>query len=74
MLDAFRAELAEAGPESVESLSRFTYHLDDAARDQMTNRIHAILDEYAASDDERLNAGHPQLGGLFALHRTQPDR
>ncbi len=74
MFDAFRAELAEAGPDSVETLSRFTYHLDDAARDEMMGRIQAILDEYVATDDERRNAGHPQLGGLFALHRAEPDR
>ncbi len=70
MLDAFRAELAEAGPESIESLSRFTYHLNDAARTEMMARIQEVLDEYVATDDERRNAGHPQFGGLFALHRA----
>ncbi|WP_040492416.1 ArsR/SmtB family transcription factor [Ilumatobacter nonamiensis] len=69
MLDAFRAELAEAGGASVESWSRFTYHLDAAALDDMARRIQAILDEYVASDGERRRAGHPQYGGIFALHR-----
>ncbi len=73
MLDAFRAELAETGPESVETLSRFTYHLDDAARTEMTDRIQAILDDYVATDDERRAAGHPQLGGLFVMHRSRSD-
>jgi DNA-binding transcriptional ArsR family regulator len=70
MLDAFRAEFAEAGPDSVESLSRFVLHLDDAAREEMAGRIRAILDEYTTTDDERRAAGQPRLGGLFALHRT----
>lgn len=69
MFDAFRAELAEAGPESVETSSRFVLHLDDAARDEMMQRIQTILDDYTASDDERRAQDHPRLGGLFVLHR-----
>lgn len=69
MLDAFRAELAEAGPESVESSSRFVLHLDDAARAEMMGRIQAILDEYEASDEERRTEHQPRLGGLFVLHQ-----
>lgn len=69
MLEAFRAELAEAGPESVESSSRFVLHLDAAARDEMMDRIQAILDEYAASDDDRKIENQPRLGGLFILHQ-----
>lgn len=72
MFDAFRAELADAGPDSIETLSRFVYHLDDATRDDMTQRIQDILDEYAATDYERRTSGHPRLGGLFTLHRI-PD-
>lgn len=68
MIDAFRAELTEAGPESVESSSRFVLHLDDAGRDEMMQRIQAILDEYEATDDERRIQDQPRLGGLFVLH------
>lgn len=69
MLDAFSAEFAEAGPESVESSSRFSLHLDADAREEMLDRIISILDEYQATDDERRRSGQPQLGGLFVLHR-----
>lgn len=69
MLDAFSAEFAQAGLESVESASRFSLHLDTDARREMLDRIIAILDEYQASDDERRRSGQPQLGGLFVLHR-----
>ena len=69
MIDAFRAELTEAGPESVESSSRFVLHLDDAARAEMMERIQAILDEYEASDEKRRAARQPRLGGLFILHQ-----
>jgi DNA-binding transcriptional ArsR family regulator len=69
MVDAFRAELTEAGPESVESSSRFVLHLDRAGREEMMERIQEILDEYAATDDERRAEDQPRLGGLFVLHR-----
>jgi hypothetical protein len=69
MVDAFRAELTEAGPESVESSSRFVLHLDRAGREGMMERIQEILDEYAATDDERRAEDQPRLGGLFVLHR-----
>lgn len=69
MLEAFTAEVAEAGPESVESSSRFVLHLDESAREEMMQRIQDILDEYEANDEERSNSGHPRLGGLFVLHR-----
>lgn len=74
MIDAFRAELTEAGPESVESSSRFVLHLDEAVRNEMVQRIHEILDEYEATDGERRIENQPCLGGLFVLHQlTHPD-
>lgn len=74
MLDAFRAELTEAGPESVESSSRFVLHLDEAARNEMLQRIQEILDEYEATDDERRIEDQPRFGGLFVLHQlAHPD-
>lgn len=69
MFDAFRAELAESGPDSVETMSRFMYHLDDPTFVEMTERIQEVLDEYATTDEERREAGHQQFGGIFALHR-----
>ena len=69
MLEAFGAELAEGGPESVASSSRFVLHLDEEARTELMERIQSILDEYAANDGQRRSAGQPRLGGLFVLHR-----
>lgn len=69
MVDAFRAELTEAGPESVESSSRFVLHLDHASREEMMDRIQEVLDDYASTDDGRRTQNQPRLGGLFVLHR-----
>jgi DNA-binding transcriptional ArsR family regulator len=69
MVDAFRAELDEAGPGSVESSSRFVLHLERADREEMMERIQEILDEYASTDDRRRAEKQPRLGGLFILHR-----
>lgn len=69
MLDAFRAELAEAGPTSVESSSRFVLHLDDAERGEMMQRIQDIIDEYASTDDARQSGGADRFGGIFMVHR-----
>ncbi len=69
MFDAFRAELGEAGPESVEASSRFVLHLDDPEREELLRRIQEILDEYEATDDQRRTGSHDRLGGLFVLHR-----
>ena len=68
MVDAFRAELTEAGPESIKSSSRFVLHLDDATRDELLERIQALLDEYEATDDERRAEHQPRFGGLFVIH------
>lgn len=70
MLDAFSAELTEAGVDSVASSARFVFHLDDAARSEMQERIGAILDEYEATDEERRKANQPRFGGLFVLHHV----
>ena len=69
MLEAFETELAEAGPESVEMSSRFAFHLNDAERVEITQRIQAVLDEYELTDAERKRRNHPRVGGLFVLHR-----
>lgn len=69
MVDAFRAELAEAGPKSIRSSSRFVLHLDDRIREEMLERIQALLDEYEATDDERRAERQPRFGGLFVIHQ-----
>jgi DNA-binding transcriptional ArsR family regulator len=69
MVDAFHAEFTEAGPESVESSSRFVLHLDQTSREEMMERIQEILDQYTATDAERRAQNQPRVGGLFILHR-----
>lgn len=72
MLDAFLEEFAEAGPTSVAFLSRFSLHLTDEEREEMTGRVQAILDEYVGNDDVRRDAGSPPVSGMAILHRTRP--
>lgn len=70
-IQAFEQELREAGPESVRTFSRFTLHLSHEQVRELDHRIVALLDEYVATDHERL--GRPALGGIFVLHQlAQP--
>ncbi len=66
-LQAFQEELAEAGPSFVPTLSRFTLHLSPEEAAELDRRVLALLDEYVATDHERLD--RPAFGGLFVLHR-----
>jgi len=66
-IQAFQEELAEAGPESVEKMSRMVLHLSPDEAEALATRLVAIFDEYAASDHERLD--RPAHGGIFVLHR-----
>ena len=65
---AFTAELDEAGPESVRTYARFALHLSDEEVAELDRRILAVLDEYMATDDQRLD--RPVYGGAFVLHRA----
>ncbi len=66
-IQAFQEELREAGPESVEKISRLVLHLSPAEAEELATRLVAIFDEYAGSDHERLD--RPAHGGIFVLHR-----
>ena len=66
-LEAFQAELSEAGPESVQAFERFTLHLSPEELEEFDRRILAVLDEYIESDDQRLD--RPALGGMLIMHR-----
>ncbi len=66
-LEAFRAELAETGPASIATMSRFVLRLSADDLEGLTERIQAVLDEYAATDASR--SGQPAHGGMFVLHR-----
>lgn len=65
--EAFREELAESGPDSVQTFSRFTLRLNPDETAELDRRIVAILDEYVESEGERQD--RPALGGMFMLHR-----
>jgi DNA-binding transcriptional ArsR family regulator len=75
-IEAFQAELREAGPGSVRTFARFMLHLSEAEVRELDRRLLAVLDEYIQSDHQRLD--RPALGGLVVLHqladpaRTQP--
>jgi DNA-binding transcriptional ArsR family regulator len=65
--DAFREELEEAGPDSVQTFSRFTLRLSPEEVAELDEKIVALLDEYIATDD--LRKDRPVLGGIFMMHR-----
>lgn len=66
-IEAFQEELAEAGPASIDKMSRFVLRLSPEDAEDLGGRILAILDEYVESDDAR--DGRPAYGGIFVLHR-----
>jgi DNA-binding transcriptional ArsR family regulator len=65
--EAFREEVAESGPDSVQTFSRFTLRLNPDEVAELDRRIVAVLDEYVETDGERQD--RPVLGGMFMLHR-----
>ncbi|GAA4417157.1 hypothetical protein GCM10023148_14960 [Actinokineospora soli] len=66
-IEALQEELRAAGPESVRTFTRFALHLspDDAAA--LDQRIRDLLDEYTATDHERVD--QPAYGGVIVVHR-----
>lgn len=69
-VEAFREELAEAGPDALTSLSRFVLHLSEQDAEDLITRIGAVLNDYTRSDRQRSDL--PAYGGIFVLHRS-PD-
>lgn len=67
LMEAFQAEMAESGTESMHQYARFALHLSDEEAQDLERRIIAILDEYVATDGQRRD--RPVYGGLFLLHR-----
>jgi len=71
MLEAFQAELDEAGPGAASGFNRLALTLNKASREELESRVLAILDEFVtrAPDPD----GEP-YGLLFAMHRRRsPD-
>jgi DNA-binding transcriptional ArsR family regulator len=68
MLDAFQAELDEAGPGAASSFNRLALTLDKASRQELESRVLAILDEFVTRPPDP--DGEP-YGLLFAMHRRR---
>ena len=67
MLEAFLAELAEAGgPSAATSFNRLALTLNKASRDELLARVLAILDEFVTRPPDP--DGEP-YGLLFGMHR-----
>jgi DNA-binding transcriptional ArsR family regulator len=66
-IEAFQAELVEAGPGSVRTYARFMLHLSDEEVQELDRRLLAVLDEYIQTDHQRLD--RPALGGIVVLHQ-----
>lgn len=66
-IEAFQAELREAGPGSVRSFARFMLHLSEEEMRELDRRLLAVLDEYIQTDHQRLD--RPALGGIVVLHQ-----
>ena len=71
-IEIFQEELAASGPESVAVHEKFLLHLSPDEVRELDRRILAVLDEYVATDHERLD--RPALGGIFVLHRVNPSQ
>ena len=68
MLEAFLAELAEAGPGAAAGFDRLALTLNDASRRELESRVLAVLDEYVTRPADP--DGEP-YGLLFAMHRRR---
>ena len=66
MLEAFTAELEEAGPDAATGFSRLALTLNKASQEELQRRVLAILDEYV---DRPADPDGEPLGLFFAMHR-----
>jgi DNA-binding transcriptional ArsR family regulator len=66
-IEAFQAELLEAGPGSVRTFARFMLHLSEEEVRELDRRLLEVLDEYIQTDHQRLD--RPALGGIVVLHQ-----
>ncbi|HEV3463587.1 MAG TPA: helix-turn-helix domain-containing protein [Actinomycetota bacterium] len=65
MLDAFLAELAEAGPGAARDFTRLALTLDDASLKELQHRLREVFDDFAARPPD---PGGRRYGLLFAMH------
>jgi predicted ArsR family transcriptional regulator len=66
MLEAFLAEVEEAGPDAAAGFNRLALTLNKASQEELQNRVLAILDEYV---DRPADPDGEPLGLFFAMHR-----
>ena len=69
MLEAFQAELAEAGPGAAAGFNRLALTLNRASREELETKVLAILDEYVTRPPD---PDGETYGLLFAMHRRSP--
>jgi predicted ArsR family transcriptional regulator len=65
MLEAFLAELAEAGPGAAHDVTRLALTLDDDSLKEFQTRLREIFDDFAARPPD---PGGRTYGLLFAMH------
>jgi predicted ArsR family transcriptional regulator len=65
MLEAFLAELAEAGPDAARDFTRLALTLDDTSLEELSERLRAVFDDFAARPPD---PGGRAYGLLFAMH------
>ena len=65
MLDAFLAELRDAGPDSIVGTARLALVLSRERVGELQSRIEAVLDEFADTYDD----GGERVAVFYALHR-----
>ena len=66
MLEAFRAEMHEAGPEAVVLSSRFALRLTPERAAQFQQQLSALIDDYVALEDPE----GERYGAFVGLHRA----
>jgi predicted ArsR family transcriptional regulator len=66
MLEAFQAELEEAGPDAATSFNRLALTLNKASQEELQLRVLTILDEFVERPPDP--DGEP-LGLFFGMHR-----
>lgn len=71
LLVAFRDDLARAGTDSIEDISRFQITVAPEQLDEFKTRMQALLDQYVDPDQEQSAAGATRYSGLFVIHRDE---
>ena len=68
MLEAFLAELAEAGPDATTGFSRLALTLDTASLQELQGRLQEVLDEFA---DRPPDPDGEPYGLFLGMHRRR---